>query len=109
MTTTTTIALDETLLALVERGAKTQTVRRGHKPWVPGTDAVLASTCGQRRHIRIDSVRHCHLGDLDDHDARRDGFADRAELVAVLERFYPGIRDRDDVTVAGFHLTDPAH
>ncbi|MCA9102226.1 MAG: ASCH domain-containing protein [Pirellulales bacterium] len=72
-------------LDAIRRGEKTQTIRLwphrrmrvGQRSYIPGVG-----------YIRIESVDEVALGRLTDDDARRDGFPDRATLLAEIEQLY---------------------
>jgi hypothetical protein len=52
------------------------------------------------RILKVDAERR--LKDLNDQDARNEGFETRAELIADLKRYYPTVTDEDRVTVIYF-------
>lgn len=89
-------------LEAVRTGAKTTTVRR-HDPAPNGPvrlvfgDTVLPATVTEQVTTTV--------ADLDETDAGRDGFTDRAELLAALQSHYPGLQPEAEVVVVHFDLT----
>ncbi|MGV8938650.1 MAG: ASCH domain-containing protein [Allorhizobium sp.] len=55
--------------------------------------------------LQIGAVRYKTLAELDEHDARKDGFATKAELVDALRRFYGDIPAHDILSVFEFTLS----
>lgn len=72
-------------LPAIRQGEKTQTIRlwqhrrmrTGQRSYIPGVG-----------YIDVLSVETVRIADLDDHDARLDGFATAAELQAELQAIY---------------------
>ena len=99
------IKLTDSLLGLVIQGKKTSTIRYGtvfiaheHVPLVSDKRIVT---------VKVTRVEHSKTyGELDDNDARRDGFHSVSELSARLERFYPNILPSDPVTIIHFTKVD---
>ncbi len=93
-------------LEAVRAGTKTTTVRH-HDPVPNGPvrlifgDTVLSATVTEQTTTT--------LAALDENDAHRDGFTDRAELLAALEHHYPGLTPEAEVVRVHFALTDQNH
>jgi hypothetical protein len=92
------VALARKYRALVLRGEKTTTVRRGHRDLVLGP-ALLRFGPDDFLHIAITSVTYTFANALSDADARRDGFSSRGELLAALKRHYRSFKEDDPVTI----------
>lgn len=55
--------------------------------------------------LRIGAVRYKTLAELSEHDAHKDGFASKAELVEALHTFYGNISSTDVLSVFEFTLS----
>ncbi len=55
--------------------------------------------------LHIGAVRYKTLAELSEHDAHKDGFASKAELVEALHAFYGDIRSNDVLSVFEFTLS----
>jgi hypothetical protein len=97
-----TIPLKPEFTVSVRSGRKTSTIRRGHRAYDYGPAMIVAQ--GEQIPIEIVSVRHARLKDLSEEDATADGFRTVDELRLVLDSFYPGMRDDEEVTVVRFKL-----
>lgn len=96
------IPLSGEFVPLVLSGRKVSTVRLKRKDYSPGP-AILRSKSVEIP-ITITRVRNCNFRDLNDADARNDGFESIDDLRAVLHRIY-GDLDRDqEVAVLEFRL-----
>jgi hypothetical protein len=74
-------------LPLIAEGTKTTTIRL----WkvcnlLPGRTL----TFNGRIRVTLTRVEHRRLGDLDDDDARLDGFSSRRALITAIREHYPG-------------------
>lgn len=100
--------LDGGYLAAVKDGSKRTTIRV-HDPVKRGPVRFVfvhddrASTTIDAVVTRVDSRP---MSDLDDADAVRDGFADRAALLAALGRHYPDLDPSVAVDIVHFRLAD---
>lgn len=92
-------------LEAIRCGDKTQTIRiwkhrrmrAGQRSYIPGAG-----------YIRVEAVDQVELDDLDEDDARRDGFESLAELRAEIERLYPeGLGDARQAYRVRFVLLPP--
>jgi len=85
-------------------GSKTTTIRLGIVK--PKYSEVIVHGKGRPlAKARIKSVTYKTVGELTDEDARRDGFASRAELLRALERVYGKVRPDDKVTIIELEVT----
>lgn len=92
--------------AAIRDGSKLQTIRIDD-PFTPGpARLVFEKESGETVTLgaEVTEVRAVTRGDLDDDDARRDGFADLGELHHGLDQHYPGLADTDRVDVVSFVL-----
>ncbi len=89
----------------VAAGRKTATVRH-RDPVEVGPALLLFEDDDGYRRLRgvVDSVRPCHLDEITDEDARREGISSADALRAGLREHYPGIADDAPVDVVRFHL-----
>ena len=93
---------------LIRRGVKQQTIRVDD-PFRTGP-ATLVFEKGSGDVVTIPAsvtaVETTTRGDLTDLDARRDGFADLAELHAALDEHYPGLASDEPVDLVSFTVND---
>lgn len=88
---------------LILSGKKRSTIRLGivsptkHKVFIESEGKVVGEAL-------IDSVRYSKLSELNDRDAKIDGFSNINELIKELSNIYPGIRKDDWVTIIKFKL-----
>ena len=88
---------------LILSGKKRSTIRLGivsptrHKVFIESGGRVIGEAL-------IDSVRYSKLSELNDKDAKTDGFSDVNELIKELSTIYPGIKGDDWVTIIKFKL-----
>ncbi len=101
------IKLDPTLFRLAKMGFKTATTRLGYKPYTLGPGELRDVESGETLRIQIISVTYKTVRFLDLVDAQREGFVSKDVLVSMLSHFYPGIRQRDVVTVVRFTKFNP--
>jgi hypothetical protein len=86
---------------LVKSGDKTTTVRRGDRAVLAGP-ALLCFGPGDEVPAAVTAVSKGKVISLSEHDAHRDGFAHRGELLMALRRHYPDLEDGEDITVLEF-------
>lgn len=96
----TEIRLADEYFPLVASGSKTSTARFGDRDFPIGR-ALLRGRSAQVQ-VTITNLRKRHFGDLDQNDARRDGFGSVEEMQAALRKFYPGISADDVLTIVEF-------
>lgn len=94
------LEIDSKYLPSLLAGRKTTTIRKGkrslkHGPALLRTDDTVVP-------IKISDTTHTHFKNLTVGDAVRDGFDSLKELSNALREHYPGLRDRDPVTVIEF-------
>lgn len=95
------IYFDSRYLDLITDGQKTTTIRRPTREVRPGP----ASFCfGSEVEIlvAITAVTYMDAQNLTDHDAQRDGFSDRRELLSALGEHYPGFQLSETVLIVEF-------
>lgn len=88
----------------VRSGQKTSTVRRGKTRLRKGK--VELKFGDSSIEACITDVRESTFGQLNDEDARRDGFGDVKQLHSALLQIYPGIEWGDTVSVITFDRTE---
>lgn len=72
-------------IAILE-GRKQTTLRRWSRPMLHAGGRAYSLGLGW---LSIDAVDQVDLAQLEDHDARADGFSSRTELLATLHELYP--------------------
>lgn len=95
---------------IVRDGSKRQTIRIDD-PFRPGPALIVFDKAGGGSTVLgavVDSVVPVARRDLTEEIARRDGFADLAELNAALDRHYPGLGDDALTDVVTFRLSGEA-
>jgi hypothetical protein len=75
-------------LEAIRTGAKRTTVRRWSRPRVHAGGRAFSPGVGW---ICIENVDEVDLGDLDDIDARADGFGSAAQMRRELKKIYPEV------------------
>lgn len=92
-------------LESIRQGSKTQTIRiwkhrrmrSGQRSYIPGAG-----------YIRVEIVDRVELADLNDEDARRDGFASAGDLRAEIAKLYPeGLGEERQAYRVRFSLLPP--
>ena len=84
-------------------GKKKATIRKGIV--IPKYKEMIVHGGGRPvAKIRINKVYHKKLKELNDNDAVKDGFKNKAELIKALETVYPGIKPDDWVTIIEFDV-----
>lgn len=95
---------------LVRSGAKTQTIRVDDPFWPGPAQIVFEKADGEVVALPATVTEVVSLGrdELTEEIARRDGFADLAELHEALDRHYPGLAADASVDVVRFALRPDA-
>ena len=93
------IAPDEGMRHRVETGAKTITIREGHRDYRPGLVMLCCHLVPWAVQAEITDVRHCALRDVTEDEWLADGFDSQADLLMQMRRFYPKLALDSDVTV----------
>jgi hypothetical protein len=96
----TVIPISSEFVPPILAGTKVSTIRSGVREYPVGP-AIMQSRVGQIP-IHITAIVHKKLGELQEDDARRDGFSSLASLKSSLHRFYPSLSNEDLVTVIEF-------
>ncbi|WP_414643459.1 ASCH domain-containing protein [Candidatus Binatus sp.] len=96
------IPLSGEFVPLVLSGRKISTVRLKRRPYTPGP-AILRSRDVEIP-ITVTTVRNCNLRDLNDADARKDGFESIGDLHSVLQKIYGNLEPDQEVAVLEFSL-----
>lgn len=97
------LLLNEEFMPLVESGAKTSTIRRGHRAYRVGQELMI----GQKYagyFVYVTDVEHLTHGDLTGAHAERDGFEDLGELHRALFEIYGELPDDAPMTLIGFEM-----
>ena len=93
------IAPDPQMRADILSGMKRITIREGHRDYRPGPVMLCCHLEPWAVLTRVETVAHKLLGEVSDAELLADGFANRAELLAGMRRFYPTITMDSPVTV----------
>jgi len=88
------------LLETVKDGTKRATVRRGRRMFDPGL--LLLSSGDDTMAVRVTASIQKRFAELTDEDAHADGVANVEALRNALHSIYPGLGERDTVTVVHF-------
>lgn len=96
------VLLADEYIPLVESGVKTSTIRKGLRDFYPGqTIALKATDSGEEIFFHVAYVTYKFAEDLNEEDARRDGFSDFRALWAALSEIYPDLEPENFVTIVG--------
>ncbi len=88
---------------LILRGLKRATIRLGIIK--PRYNEVIVHSGGRPiAKVYIKNVRYKLIKELDDKDARLDGFKSREELIKNLKRVYGEVKDDDIVTIIEYEI-----
>lgn len=98
------ISLADDLLDTVLSGRKRSTIRRGIRSYELGAARLVTSSASVD--VRITAVRVATMQTLDAEDVEAEGCETGGELVRVLQRFYPDLRDDEPLTVIRFARRD---
>ena len=96
------IPLSDEFLPSVLDGSKISTICRGRRPYQLGEGLLRVSD--QYIPVEIQNIRYSSFQDLSEEDAWQDGLRTLNELRSTLRRFYPQMRQDDDVTIVEFSL-----
>lgn len=100
------IGLKPAYFPLVANGQKRSTIRAGARTDLVGPALLVAGSLSIE--IEISSVVVKPYSALTEDDARLDGFATLADLIAALESFYPDLGPADSVSILHFELVSTA-
>ncbi|MEW9855166.1 ASCH domain-containing protein [Novosphingobium sp. M1R2S20] len=98
------IGLKPAYFPMVANGQKRSTIRAGAKTDLVGPAMLVAGS--QSIAIAVSEVVVKPYAALTEDDARLDGFANLAELIAALESFYPDLGPADPVSILHFEPTE---
>jgi ABC-type lipoprotein export system ATPase subunit/GNAT superfamily N-acetyltransferase len=88
------------LLAAIKDGTKQATVRRGRRIFEPGL--LLLTSGDDTVAVRVTASMQKRFAELTDEDAHADGVANIEKLRNALHSIYPGLGERDTITVVHF-------
>ncbi|MEU0999620.1 ASCH domain-containing protein [Streptomyces tibetensis] len=95
------INMDPRYLHLINLGQKTTTIRRPNRRIEPGP-ASLRFGSSVEILVAITAVTYVDSRNLSNHDAQRDGYSDRSELLAALQEHYPDFELGETVRILEF-------
>ena len=94
------IAPDDGMRHRVETGAKTITIREGHRDYRPGELVMLCChLVPWAVQTTLTDVRHCRLREVGEEEWLDDGFVSQDDLLTQMRRFYPKLTLDSEVTV----------
>jgi uncharacterized protein YqfB (UPF0267 family) len=95
------LRFSQSLCDRLASGEKRITLRDRHRRQIKPSDVVTLSCLESGRSFcaRVTSVRHTTWAEVSVDELRDDGFRERADLLPVMRRFYPGIKATDPATV----------
>jgi hypothetical protein len=94
------------LLKLVKQGKKTTTCRNGKRNYPLGKTILKDNSSEDYIYINITKLQYSKLKDITDETAQNDRFADRENLIIVLNEIYTGINEDSDVTIVYFSMEE---
>jgi hypothetical protein len=95
------IVFSSNLIPLIERGQKTQTIRKWKTCSLQKGDQILL---GRKIPARVTYCYQTTFGNLTSDEAQKDGFDTIENLQYTLLRFYPYLVSSDILWVIGFSL-----
>lgn len=98
------INFDTEYVGQIISGEKVTTVRKGIKSYSVGKVVELTSNGEKFALARVKKVVVKRVKELNDEDAKRDGFDSREALISALKKIYGSIRDDEFVTVVHFEV-----
>ena len=98
------INFDEEFVEPIMSGRKVTTVRRGIKSYPVGRIVELTAGGNTFALARVKKVVVKRVRELNDDDAKRDGFESRNDLLSALKKIYGDVRDSEFVTVVHFEV-----
>ncbi len=98
------INFDEEFVEPIVSGRKVTTVRRGIKSYPVGRVVELTAGGSTFAIARVKKVVVKRVRELNDEDARRDGFESRNELLSALKKIYGDVKESEFVTVVHFEV-----
>jgi hypothetical protein len=99
-----TLRLRPEYFAAVRRGEKRSTIRAGRRLLREGA-LVLASDADHLT-VQVTHITYKCFHELNDEDARLDGFTDAQALRQTLYHFYPNLLEGNVLTIVYFELPD---
>ncbi len=98
------INFDEEFVEPIISGRKITTVRRGIKSYPVGRVVELTAGGSTFALARVKKVVVKRIKELNDEDARKDGFDSKDELLSALKKIYGDVKDNEFVTVVHFEI-----
>ncbi len=96
------INFDSEYVNAILEGKKITTIRKGIKTYPVGRIVDLTVNNKTFAKAKIDKVVVKRVKELNDEDAKKDGFESRDELIRALKRIYGNVRDEEFVTIVHF-------
>ncbi len=96
------INFDSEYVNAILEGKKVTTIRKGIKTYPVGRIVDLTVNNKTFAKAKIDKVVVKRVKELNDEDAKKDGFESRDELIRALKRIYGSVRDEEFVTIVHF-------
>lgn len=101
------INFDPEFVPLIVNGRKRTTVRKGIKSYPVGRLVELTAENRQFALAKVKKVVVKRTSELNDEDAKIDGFESKDELIKALKRIYGEISDSEFVTIVHFEVLNP--
>ena len=93
------IAPDHPMRTNILYGAKTITIREGHRDYRPGPVMICCHLVPWAVMADITNVRHCVLSETTEEEYEADGFHSQPDLLRGMKEFYPNMTFDSPVTI----------
>ncbi len=103
------ITFNESLCSSVGNGSKKLTLRNKHVTYVAVGEWVklICSTSKTTYKAQVTEVRHTTWGGITADEYTADGFSSQANMLSIMQTYYPGITLADPATVIRWDHTSP--
>lgn len=101
------INFDSEFISLILNGSKRTTIRKGIRSYPVGKIVELTVNNEPVALAKIKKVVVKRTSELNDEDAKVDGFESKEELIKTLNRIYGEINESDFVTIVHFEVIKP--
>ncbi|NHW23334.1 MAG: ASCH domain-containing protein [Archaeoglobales archaeon] len=98
------INFDLEFVPLIIAGTKKTTIRKGIKSYPVGRIVELTADSKRFAMARVKKVVVKRVSELNEEDAKTDGFESREELLRTLKRIYGEINESEFVTIVHFEV-----
>ncbi|MEM0215580.1 MAG: ASCH domain-containing protein [Archaeoglobaceae archaeon] len=98
------INFDSEFIPLILNGTKRTTIRKGIRSYPVGKIVELTVNNEPVALAKVKKVVVKRTSELNDEDAKVDGFENKEELINTLKRIYGEINDSDFVTIVHFEV-----